>query len=524
MPLMKVCLLFISAIVTAATERDTDQERLTNMTYEQRLLNHLLKDFKNRKLVRPVINSTKPVIVRLSAQLLGVAKVDEKEQLLKTHFWIRQDWANPFMTWKPADYGGVKQINIPPEMLWVPDVILYNNADDRLSLKATSGFTTHVKVRHDGNQTWRSHIIYKSMCNINVKYFPFDEQSCAMVFASWSHDVSTLDLRKRHGLPGGKAVAKKGRGSDVFQENEEWTVESITMERNEKENDCCDLPVADLTVKMLLRRRTYYYVMSLILPCTLIACTIFLEFILPAESGERVGLGITILLSMAVFQELTSEKLPSSSEHFPLLAMYYSVSIMEIGTALGATCIILNFHHRNTKMPSWFHKMVLEWIAKLVMYKPRCVMPQLNSGSMDEKAQTVLQGNSGSERKRNDAFDLDRESIEFEMDLFEDPRGGREQAPLAQNGNLDIPTNHVIRRRSIKRKPQDMESEIPDEHIIETRFTDYDFSQEEIYKKQWQDAARILDRLLLVASFIIGSASAMGIFLQSPRIRELFIP
>lgn len=87
----------------------------------------------------------------------------------------------------------------------------------------------------------------------------------------------------------------------------------------QKENDCCDLPVADLTVTMLLRRRTYYYVMSLILPCTLIACTIFLEFILPAESGERVGLGITILLSMAVFQELTSEKLPSSSEHFPLL-------------------------------------------------------------------------------------------------------------------------------------------------------------------------------------------------------------
>lgn len=87
----------------------------------------------------------------------------------------------------------------------------------------------------------------------------------------------------------------------------------------QKENDCCDLPVADLTITMLLRRRTYYYVMSLILPCTLIACTIFLEFILPAESGERVGLGITILLSMAVFQELTSEKLPSSSEHFPLL-------------------------------------------------------------------------------------------------------------------------------------------------------------------------------------------------------------
>lgn len=71
------------------------------------------------------------------------------------------------------------------------------------------------------------------MCNINVKYFPFDDQTCAMVFASWSHDVSTLDLRERRGLPGGKAVAKKERGSDVFQENEEWTVEWITIERDE---------------------------------------------------------------------------------------------------------------------------------------------------------------------------------------------------------------------------------------------------------------------------------------------------
>lgn len=71
------------------------------------------------------------------------------------------------------------------------------------------------------------------MCNINVKYFPFDEQHCKMVFASWSHDVSVLDLRERHGLPGGKAVAKKERGSDVFQENEEWTVEWISIKRTE---------------------------------------------------------------------------------------------------------------------------------------------------------------------------------------------------------------------------------------------------------------------------------------------------
>lgn len=107
------------------------------------------------------------------------------------------------------------------------------SADDRLVLKASSGYTTKVKVRHNGNQTWRAHIIYKSMCNINVKYFPFDEQICKLVFASWSQDVSVLDLRERRGLKGGRAVAKKEEGSDVFQENEEWTVEEINITRSE---------------------------------------------------------------------------------------------------------------------------------------------------------------------------------------------------------------------------------------------------------------------------------------------------
>lgn len=205
--------------------------------------------------------------------------------------------------------------------------------------------------------------------------------------------------------------------------------------------------------------------------------------------------------------------------------MYYSVSIMEIGTALGATCIILNFHHRNTKMPNWFHKIVLEWLAKLVWYKPRYLHCHLTTESENEETvQTKLQTISGPERKRNDAFDLDRESIEFEMDLFDESRGGRDQVPLAQNGNLSVPANNGTRKRSIRRKRQDTETETSEVQFPETRFPFYDVNKEEIYKKQWQDAARILDRFLLVASFVIGSISAMSIFLQSPRIRGLFIP
>ena len=68
--------------------------------------------------------------------------------------------------------------------------------------------------------------------------------------------------------------------------------------------------------------------MNLVVPCALIACMIFLVFVLPAKSGERISLGITVMLSMAIFQELSSEKLPSSSDNYPLLGMSFKAFII----------------------------------------------------------------------------------------------------------------------------------------------------------------------------------------------------
>jgi len=51
-----------------------------------------------------------------------------------------------------------------------------------------SSISTNVIVTSDGNVTWLSMTIFRSSCNINVKYFPFDEQNCTMKFASWTYD------------------------------------------------------------------------------------------------------------------------------------------------------------------------------------------------------------------------------------------------------------------------------------------------------------------------------------------------
>lgn len=51
---------------------------------------------------------------------------------------------------------------------------------------------TKAILHHDGKVVWKPPAIYKSFCEIDVEYFPFDEQTCFMKFGSWSYDGYTV--------------------------------------------------------------------------------------------------------------------------------------------------------------------------------------------------------------------------------------------------------------------------------------------------------------------------------------------
>jgi hypothetical protein len=66
-------------------------------------------------------------------------------------------------------------------------------------------------------------------------------------------------------------------------------------------------------IKLNLKRMPTFYLINMILPIIIIGVLNILVFLLPAESGERVGYSITVLLAIAVFQTMASDKLPSVS-------------------------------------------------------------------------------------------------------------------------------------------------------------------------------------------------------------------
>ena len=39
---------------------------------------------------------------------------------------VFQEWKDYKFSWDPAEYGGVTELYVPSEHIWLPDIILYN--------------------------------------------------------------------------------------------------------------------------------------------------------------------------------------------------------------------------------------------------------------------------------------------------------------------------------------------------------------------------------------------------------------
>lgn len=133
----------------------------------------------------------------------------------------------------------------------------------------------------------------------------------------------------------------------------EWDIMDAPATRNEKFYSCCIEPYPDITFNMTLRRKPLFYTVNLIIPCVGISGLSVVVFYLPSESGEKVSLSISILLSLTFFFLVLAEIVPSTSLAMPLLGKYLLFTMILVTLSVVFAVAVLNVHFRS---PS-FHKM-----------------------------------------------------------------------------------------------------------------------------------------------------------------------
>uniref|UniRef100_A0A803JJQ9 Cholinergic receptor, nicotinic alpha 4 n=1 Tax=Xenopus tropicalis TaxID=8364 RepID=A0A803JJQ9_XENTR len=323
---------------------------------EERLLKGLFSGYN--KWSRPVANISDAVMVRFGLSIAQLIDVDEKNQMMTTNVWVKQEWHDYKLRWDPLEYENVTSIRIPSELIWRPDIVLYNNADGDFAVT----HLTKAHLFHDGRIKWTPPAIYKSSCSIDVTFFPFDQQNCTMKFGSWTYDRAKIDLISMH--------------SHVDQldywESGEWVIVNAVGNYNIKKYECCTEIYSDITYSFIIRRLPLFYTINLIIPCLLISCLTVLVFYLPSECGEKITLCISVLLSLTVFLLLITEIIPSTSLVIPLIGEYLLFTMIFVTLSIIITVFVLNVHHRSPRthtMPAWVRRTFLDVVPRVLFMK-----------------------------------------------------------------------------------------------------------------------------------------------------------
>uniref|UniRef100_A0A4W5L5R6 Cholinergic receptor nicotinic beta 2 subunit n=1 Tax=Hucho hucho TaxID=62062 RepID=A0A4W5L5R6_9TELE len=253
---------------------------------------------------------------------------------------------------------GMEKVRLPSKHIWLPDVVLYNNADGMYEVS----FYSNAVVSHDGSIFWLPPAIYKSACKIEVKHFPFDQQNCTMRFRSWTYDRTEIDLILRSDVA----------SMDDFTPSGEWDIIALPGRRNENP---ADPTYVDITYDFIIRRKPLFYTINLIIPCVLITSLAILVFYLPSDCGEKMTLCISVLLALTVFLLLISKIVPPTSLDVPLVGKYLMFTMVLVTFSIVTSVCVLNVHHRSPTthtMPPWVKLVFLNKLpALLFMRQPR---------------------------------------------------------------------------------------------------------------------------------------------------------
>ncbi|UJR22589.1 hypothetical protein I4U23_025634 [Adineta vaga] len=332
---------------------------------EENLMNMLFgKNSQYNALITPVANASEPLVIHFGLTLAQIINVYEKEQIVKVNVWLQLRWYDYQMRWNPDRFDHLESIRVPPEKVWTPDLVLFNNADGNYEVS----YRANAVISSEGKILWIPIAIFKLTCTINVEYFPFDQQTCGLRFGSTGLSASQVRFDWY-------ATENSMELSDYVTSGT-WTLLSAPAKiRIIKSSEPPYESRTEMVFSMIIQRRPLFYTINLIVPTMMISLLTITLFCLPSDAAEKMGLCTSILVALVFFMLLVSRILPPTSISIPLISKYLMFTfIMNLLTVcLSVLSLYLN-HHRilmHTPIPYWVRIIFLHALPTcLFLHKP----------------------------------------------------------------------------------------------------------------------------------------------------------
>ncbi|XP_076458519.1 neuronal acetylcholine receptor subunit beta-3-like [Babylonia areolata] len=277
------------------------------MVLKDQLLNHT-----RMATVRP----SRVTMVHVAFRLMSINTVDVRNQQLSRHLVLF------FSVHRVDDLTAIRESSVP------------------------------IRVDSVGRVSLSPPGILVTACEMDVSKFPYDTQICPIDVMSYGYSTREMTLGAQN-----PDVDLK-----YFKPNGEWDLQKVWSQTSHiKEHN---FSYAKVTFYLQLKRRSMYHGLNMVLPVTVMSLLTPLVFLLPHDSGEKIGYSLTVLLAYVVLLSIVSAGLPTSAKKPSLLGLFTAMVMTMSGLSVVMAIHSLSIFHRPSHYP------IPPWQARL----SRCIL------------------------------------------------------------------------------------------------------------------------------------------------------
>ncbi|XP_068162288.1 5-hydroxytryptamine receptor 3A-like [Antennarius striatus] len=324
-------------LVVVSTVSGTPSEKVCTYWDVVDYLN-LTTDADFFKVTRPTLDYRNPTVLELDLLLFAILGVIEKTQTFIPFVWTSMIWVDERISWDPNQFCGISNITIPKEMIWKPDILIYE-----MIKKDDSPSNPYVFVSHDGRVTFDDDIKLVSTCRLDVHKFPFDTQRCNITIGSAIHSVEEIRI-----LPLSNASRITQFSQELIRSQGEWEFLHLSIAN-------LNLTIygrvwEQLVFTFVMKRRPHLHVINFLLPILFFLCLDLASFFISDDRGEKLGFKVTVLLAISVLLLILNDILPAMSNQTPLIATYCILIFALMLLSLLVTILVTYLMDRDSEL------------------------------------------------------------------------------------------------------------------------------------------------------------------------------
>ncbi|XP_055639089.1 acetylcholine receptor subunit alpha-like 1 isoform X2 [Toxorhynchites rutilus septentrionalis] len=320
-----VILLFVclKGLCSAGDTSSENGSAVLSQTWPEKLKHDLLENYD--RTIRPAQHYN---VTNVDVKFTIVhVDIDEEHSFFSVSGWIKMAWVDYKLKWNPANYGGLDVIRTNPGSVWKPDLVLYNNAKGSDNKHYGE---TNVLIYNNGKVLWVPPTDYHGFCELNLRMWPFDHQTCFIKIGSWTYDGFKLNI-----------TAEGDPETNILIANNQWSIRKLTTDRHVVYYSCCTEPYVDIQYNVTLQRHSATYKAIVISPAFVIILLALSVFWIPPQCGEKIVLNGVILLVVIIFLIYFAQQLPAMSGNTPLIVIFFSTTLFLVAISTIISIIVL---------------------------------------------------------------------------------------------------------------------------------------------------------------------------------------